>query len=111
MLERRYAYNPRVLASVGATSNPLTSAADTGNTIVYVIGVGALVYFGLSFIAPLFIGAAGKTKKAKHEYSRIGREERSSQQHSFSYTPAYERNALAHRYGRGQAIDVDFIDS
>lgn len=111
MLARRHAYNPRVLAAVGATSNPLTSAADTGNTIVYIIGVGALVYFGLYFVAPLFIGAAGKTKKAKHEYSKIGRDERSVQHHSFSYTPTYERGALAHRYGRGQAIDVDYIDS
>lgn len=97
------------MAHVGA--DPVTSAADTGRVIIYVVGVGALVYFGLTFVAPLFIGAAGKTKKAKHEYSRIGREERSSQQHSFSYTPTYERSGLAHRYGRGQAIDVDFIDS
>lgn len=107
MIALRHAYNPRVMARVGA--DPVASATDTGRTIIYVIGAGALVYLGLAFVAPLFIGAASKTKKAKHEYSKIGRD--SVQQHSFSYTPTYERGALAHRYGRGQAIDVDFIDS
>ncbi len=54
--------------------DPIAKVGDSIKNIVYWTGVGLLVYFGLFYIAPLFIGAASRTKQAKHDYSRIGKD-------------------------------------
>ncbi len=50
------------------------SISDTVSDIIFWGGIGVITYFGLFYVVPLFIGAAGRTKRAKHDYSRIGNE-------------------------------------
>lgn len=60
----------------GATATPdkpgvLEEAKTTGSNLISILGWGAAIYFTLVYIAPTFIGAAGKTKKARREYREI----------------------------------------
>lgn len=53
----------------GGGSDPLGLKKITGSigTIVWIVGIGVVVYFGLVYIAPALLGAAAKTKSAGRE--------------------------------------------
>lgn len=60
------------LPSVTPGVNGGKTISETFSDILFWGGVGVIVYLGLFYVAPLFIGAATKTKRASHEYSSIG---------------------------------------
>ena len=62
--------------AAGATAAPdkpglVEEAKTTGSNLITLLGIGAAVYFALVYVAPTFIGAAGKPKKARREYREI----------------------------------------
>ena len=65
MLVRRERQSARIFAGeqdalVGASS------VDSASTLVYVLGIGLMIYIGLEFVLPALFGATAKTKRAYH---------------------------------------------
>jgi len=47
---------------------PIDRATDTVSTVVWILGIGLLVYLGLAYVAPTLIGAAATTRAAARGY-------------------------------------------
>ena len=47
-------------------------AFDGASTLVYVLGIGFMIYVGLEFVLPALFGATAKTKHAYHRLKSNG---------------------------------------
>lgn len=59
---------PPPTKSDGSLANPISSITDTVKNVVWILGIGIVIYFGLMFVVPALVGAATTTKAAARSY-------------------------------------------
>lgn len=69
LVTRQRCMREGMYAKVGA------DAVDGASTLVYILGIGFMIYVGLEFVLPALFGATAKTKSAYHKLRSESRAE------------------------------------
>lgn len=67
-------------------------ATDGASTLVYILGIGFMIYVGLEFVLPALFGATAKTRNAYKRMRSDGTEATTPPHRSFSVPPSYSSN-------------------
>lgn len=73
-------------AKVGA--DPVEGAS----TLVYILGIGFMIYVGLEYVLPALFGASAKTRSA---YQRLRGERREEPRYQSQFRPAYGESSIS----------------
>lgn len=95
MLVRRERLSTRNYLA-GGSQNALVGAdaIDGASTLVYVLGIGFMIYVGLEFVLPALFGATAKTKTAYRRLKSDGSESSSTfhRQATIAVPPTYQQH-------------------